>query len=107
MKPNDTSETARPGAPSGRDVQLDEQVLELVHGERRGVDDAVGDLAQVRQRLALGADAVEHVAVGRQRVAAARLVVAAHQRLLARLQEQDLDGVAALAQLARACRAGA
>ena len=88
---------ARP--PPGRDVVLDEQVLELVHGERGRVHHAVGDLAERGEHLALGADAVEYVAVGRQRVPAARLPVAAHQRLLARLQEQDLGGVAPLAQL--------
>src|SRR2546430_11584366 len=42
-------------------------VLELVHGHARGVHDAIGHLAHGAQRLALGADAVEDVAVGRQR----------------------------------------
>src|SRR2546430_7840774 len=51
----------------GRHVRLDEHVLELVHGHARGVHDTIGHLAHGTQRLALGADTVEDVAVGRQR----------------------------------------
>src|SRR6185503_15392372 len=42
-----------------RDVELDEPILELMDRQRRGVEDPVGDLTQVRERLALGADPVE------------------------------------------------
>src|SRR5947208_1279526 len=88
---------ARPRA--GRDVVLDEELLESVDGQPRGVDDPVGDLAQVRHRLALGADALENVAIDRQRVAAAGLVVPPDETLLARLEEEDLDGMAARLEL--------
>src|SRR2546428_7532098 len=67
-------------------VVLDQELLELVDGERRGVDDPVGDLAQVRHRLALGANALEDVALCRHPVAAAALAVAPDERLLARLE---------------------
>ena len=73
----------------------------------RRVDDAVGDLAHVRHRLALGADRVEHVALAAERMAPPALVVAAHERLVARLEEEHFDGVAAALQLVRAHRAGA
>src|SRR5205823_945588 len=81
-----------------RHVRLDEHVLELVHGHVRGIHDAIGHLAHRGQRLALCADAVEHVAVGGQRMPPPRLAVAAHERLLVGLEEHDFHDVAALAQ---------
>ena len=56
-------------------------------------------LAQVGQGLALGPDAVEHVALAGERMAAARLAVAPHQRLVARLEEQHLGRWPRVAQL--------
>ena len=82
-----------------RAVGLDEPVLELVHREPGRVDDAVGLLAQVRQERALRPDAVEHVAFAGERVAAPRLVVAPHQRLVRRLEEEHLRAMAPRPQL--------
>jgi hypothetical protein len=79
----------------GCSIQLDQQLLELVDVHRRGVDDAVGDLAHVRQGLALGTDGLQHVAVAAEGMSTSRLVVAADERFVARLDVQHLDGVAA------------
>src|SRR5262249_23833079 len=88
-----------PGRALGRDEALAEPVLELVHGQRRGVEDSVGDLTEIRERPALGPDSVERVALAGQRMAPPRLVVAPHQRFLARLQEEHLHLVAPRPQL--------
>ncbi len=78
-----------------RPVGAHHLVLQLVHGQRGGVDHLVGDLAEVGERLALGPDAVDDVALSRQRMPPPRLVVAAHQGLIGGLQEQHVDVVAA------------
>ncbi len=57
-------------------------------GEVAGVHDHVGALAQRRQQLALGADAVDDPPFRRQRVAAAGLLVAVDQGLLVGLEEE-------------------
>ncbi len=59
-------------------------------GQVGGVDDDVGALAQRRQQLALGADAVDDPPFRRQRVAAAGLLVAVEQGLLVGLEEEQL-----------------
>ena len=75
----------------------DEHAPELVHARVRRVDDARRARAQRRQALALDADAVEHreralvPALRRQRVRAARLAEAAQERLVARVEEEDLQ----------------
>ena len=100
LVPEGDQRRRQPRAGLPRPVELDELVLELVDGERGRVDDPVGDLPELGQRLALGADAVEDVAVRRERMLAPRLVVPAHQRLVARLQEEHLHRVVAATQLA-------
>ena len=55
----------------------------------RGVDQRVGQLADRRERLGLAADAVDHVALGRERVAPARLLVAREQRLVVGAEEDQ------------------
>ena len=57
-------------------------------GEVAGVHDDVGALAQRREQGALGADAVEHRPLGRERVAAPGLLEAVGQGLLVGLEEE-------------------
>src|SRR4029450_2304102 len=52
-----------------------------MHGQRGGVDDPVGDLAQVGEGLALGPDPVDHGALAGQRMTPPRPAIAAHQPL--------------------------
>src|SRR3990172_9233436 len=90
----------RQGAPALRlPVEIHQQLLELVDGQARGVHDPVGDLPDVGHRLPLGPDPVEDIAVRRERVPPAGLVVAADERLGPRFEEQHLRGVAPLLQL--------
>src|SRR5215203_5882915 len=58
-------------------------------GEVAGVDHLVGPLAQRRQDLALGPDPLDDSAFRRQRMAAARLLVAIEQGLLVGLEEEN------------------
>ena len=60
---------------------------------------SVGALAQAGEPAALLADAVDDRAAAGQRVAAARLLEAAHQRLVGRLEEHERVLHAALVQL--------
>ena len=87
------------GAARVLDQVLVEARLELVDGDVARVDDEVGALAQAGEALALLADAVDDAAAGRQRVAAARLLEAAHQRLVGGLEEHERVLDAALVQL--------
>src|SRR3990172_3514874 len=90
----------RQAAPALRlPVEIHQQLLELVDGQARGVHDPVGDLPDVGHRLPLGPDPVEDIAVRRERVPPAGLVVAADERLVPRFEEQHLRGVAPLLQL--------
>jgi hypothetical protein len=61
--------------------------------EHRRVDDLVGQLAQVLEPLALDVDALGHGALGRERVAAARLAEAADEAVVAGVQEEHLHVV--------------
>src|SRR5215467_13222494 len=80
-------------------VAFDEALLELVDGQSRGVDDAVRALAQVGERATLGPDALQHAALPRQGMTPPRLLVAPHQRLVGRLEEEHLGLVPLGAQL--------
>src|SRR5262245_16975558 len=72
---------------------------QLVHGERAGVDDAVGHAAQGAERLALASDAVgERPALGGG-MRAARLAETPHEHVVARLEIDDLEMHAARPQL--------
>src|SRR6266536_6459169 len=53
-------------------VTLDEPLLELVHGQSRGVDDAVGAFPEIAESPALRADAFEHAPLPGQGMAAPR-----------------------------------
>src|SRR5215210_6225691 len=69
-----------------RRLRLEQLVGDLAPQHRRAqparVDDRVGELADRRERLGLAADAVDQVARGRERVAPARLLVPAEERLV-------------------------
>src|SRR4029079_19756112 len=56
-----------------------------------GVDDHVGALAERRELVALGPDAVHDAPASRQRMAARGLVVALKQRVLLGLEEDHLE----------------
>ena len=97
--PNETTVTPRRAPPPGDEAARDEP-LQLVHVERRRVDHLVGDRLQIGERAALGGDAVrDRPAVARERVAAARLGVAAHERVVRGVEEEDLDVVPLLPDL--------
>src|SRR5262245_16258926 len=71
-------------------VGLDEPLLELMHGQPGGVDDAIRALAQVAEGPSLGADAFEDAPLAGQGVTAPRLLIAPHQGLVRRFQEEHL-----------------
>src|SRR6266545_770028 len=100
LEPEGDQRGGQAGASLGRAVQRHQELLELVDGERRGIDDAIGDPAQVGKRLALGEDPVQHLTVAGQRMPTTALVIAADERLVARLEEQHLDRVSPRPQLA-------
>jgi hypothetical protein len=77
-----------------RRVDVDEALLELVHRDAARVDDPVGDLAEMGERLPLRLDALLHGAGAREGMAPPALVVAPDERLVGRLQEQHLRHVA-------------
>ena len=85
-------------------VVLADVVAELVHRVVRGVQHEVGHLADGPQRLPLLPDALDGRLVDGQRVRPPRLVVAAGQRLLVGLQEEQADGHPLAAQMAQHAR---
>jgi hypothetical protein len=76
----------------------------LVHGQRRGVDDAVGPRAQLAQLAALALDAHQWAALAAERMRAARLAEAAHEHVVAGVEEEHLDAMAGGAQLVEGAR---
>src|SRR5215475_12065745 len=75
-----------------------------MHGERAGVEDAVGALAQLDQLGALALDTGQRTGLAAERVRAPRLAEAAHQHVVAGVEEQDLEAVAGVAQLVEHAR---
>src|SRR5579871_1310157 len=72
---------------------------QLVGGEGARVEDAIGDLAQGEQRVALAADAVGDRAALGGGVRAPGLAEAAHEHVVVGLEVEDLDDGARRAQL--------
>ena len=69
-----------------------DHLLQVARVERRGVDHRLGPAAQRFHQFALGADALDHRAALRQRMAAAGLVVAALELDAGAVEEQCGDG---------------
>src|SRR6266849_10405138 len=71
--------------------EVAQRAAQLVHGERAGVEDAVGELAQRPELLALVADAVRDATAGRRRVRPPRLAEAPHEDVVARFEVEHLE----------------
>ena len=80
--------------------QLEQAIAELVHVEVGGVDDDVGAVAHRREAGPLVPDAAGE-ALGRQRVAAARVLEPADEHVVGRIEEQGGDASAVPLELAR------
>ena len=79
---------------------LAQAVAQLVHVELGGVDDQIGQAAQLVEQLAFVGDAVGHARARGERVATTRGLVAAHEHVVGGVEEQHLGAGAHLAQLA-------
>ena len=91
----------RDGHAAARDAidEVAERGTELVHGEPTRVDDAIRDLTQRSQLLALTADAVSQAAALGRGMRPPRLAEAPHQHVVARFEVHHLDVDAALPEL--------
>ena len=89
LKPKVSRVSASFPASLGAEHLLGDPSPQFGAGQVAGVDDDVGALAQRRQHLALGADAVDDPSFRGQRVATAGLLVAVEQRLLVGLEEEQ------------------
>ena len=83
--------------------ELDETVAQLVHVEVGGVDDDVGAALQLLEQRPLRGDALGDAVVGRERVLAAGRLVAAHEHVVGRVEEQH-PGAARPSRAARRAR---
>ena len=94
------------GQPDRGAAQLSERFAdlhrELVHVQPRGVQHGVGGAAQVGQQAPFALDAVQHGALGLQRVRPADRLEPAHQGVVGGVQEQQPGG--GVAQLGRVQR---
>src|SRR5207253_1392982 len=83
----------RDGHAAARDAidEVAERGTELVHGEPTRVDDAIRDLTQRSQLLALTADAVSQAAALGRGMRPPRLAEAPHQHVVARFEVHHLD----------------
>ncbi len=98
LNPNETTRTLMRRRAAGRRPEaIDDRAPEIVDGEARRVDDVVGARAERREALAFVRDALEQrdglllVLLARERVGTARLVEAAEDRLVARVEEEDAE----------------
>src|SRR5436309_3172970 len=79
--------------------EVAQRAAQLVHGERAGVQDAVGDLAQRLQLLALAPDGVGESAAPGGGMRPTRLAEAVDQHIVARIEVEHLERDAAPTQL--------
>ena len=87
LKPNDSTVTLVVGDRLAAERPLD-ALPQRRHRQRRGVDDQVGGGPHRGQHRALGGNALGQRLLALQRMAAAVLLVAAHQDVVGRLHEQ-------------------
>ena len=91
LKPNDSSVTR--SSSSRPAVRVADPGAELVHVQRRGVDDQVGRGPQRGQQVALAVDAVQQPAVALQRVRAPDRLLATHDDLVATASRNKISGM--------------